>query len=221
MRLYRATLYFFISLFVLAVLLALYDVLQQLLFSPDSGSIGARIYNGITAATTFVLVGILAAFISISRLITVRRSLASIPKSYVPISSGDLPRPIYRLISSEYSRAALISYVARPTDRSLKGLSSSSTLSPSNTDTAEIIHFRSAIISTSDALAELLSADDSLATPIAVRLSAALPAAFEPLINLYARLLDDALYGFNEPSEKDYTDTVRLFGVLAAGLSPH
>ncbi|KNZ62496.1 hypothetical protein VP01_1263g5 [Puccinia sorghi] len=76
----------------------------------------------VTAQLTAIVLGstllviIVSLLTSISRYFTVRHTLASIPKPYIPISQGDLPNPIFQIISQEYARIAIISYLAsKPT----------------------------------------------------------------------------------------------------------
>jgi hypothetical protein len=65
--------------------------------------------------------GLLALIITLSRLITVKRTLTTVPKAYMPVKREDVPKAVHALIATEYARCALISHISQPSDRQLPG----------------------------------------------------------------------------------------------------
>ncbi|PLW58341.1 hypothetical protein PCANC_00597 [Puccinia coronata f. sp. avenae] len=95
------------STYAVVICFCLLDVLHQL---TPALLINAHLIAIVLGSTLLVLLVSLST--SVSRFLTVRRTLASIPKPYVPISSRDLPSPIFQIINREFGRIAIIHYLA-------------------------------------------------------------------------------------------------------------
>lgn len=96
-----------------------YILLLGLLIITPADAIQRSIQNGqkynvwmliIIYAVTIASVG----FIYFVRLYVNKTVLADIPKAWVPIEAGDLPKAVYKMIVSGLDRSAVIAYEARP-----------------------------------------------------------------------------------------------------------
>lgn len=81
----------------------------------------ARLPKGVVANwNVLIVVGSYGALALISCIIWIRRRrqsakrLKSIPKAYIPIKDGDVPKHVVKLVATEYDRAACIAYVSLP-----------------------------------------------------------------------------------------------------------
>ncbi|CUA70518.1 hypothetical protein RSOLAG22IIIB_08933 [Rhizoctonia solani] len=81
----------------------------------------ARLPKGVVANwNVLIVVGSYVALALISCIIWIRRRrqavkrLRSIPKAYIPIKDGDVPKHVVKLVATEYDRAACIAYVSLP-----------------------------------------------------------------------------------------------------------
>ncbi|KAJ4307215.1 hypothetical protein N0V88_000594 [Collariella sp. IMI 366227] len=73
-----------------------------------------RNYDILVILVVHVATILIVAFIYASRLYINRSVLASIPKSWVPIEKGDVPRDVRQMIVESLGRSAAIAYEARP-----------------------------------------------------------------------------------------------------------
>lgn len=87
--LYRLTLAFFIVLICVVLLAALFDIGQQLITQERSTT---RATDIIISTGTYVLIALVAIVILLSRLLTVKQLMQSVPKSYMPIKKEDVPK---------------------------------------------------------------------------------------------------------------------------------
>ncbi|KAL2024289.1 hypothetical protein VTK56DRAFT_8771 [Thermocarpiscus australiensis] len=71
-------------------------------------------YDILTIALCYVVTTLVVAFIYATRLYINRSVLGSIPKSWIPIEKGDVPRDVRQMIVEGLSRSAAIAYEARP-----------------------------------------------------------------------------------------------------------
>ncbi|KAL7273847.1 hypothetical protein RUND412_003262 [Rhizina undulata] len=75
-----------------------------------------QLYNVFVIAGTYVLTLILALTIYTTRLFSIRRVLAEIPKHYVPVKKLDLPKRVHRAVADNLSLSAIIATTSRPAD---------------------------------------------------------------------------------------------------------
>ncbi|CAE6467086.1 unnamed protein product [Rhizoctonia solani] len=81
----------------------------------------ARLPKGVVANwNVLIVVGSYVSLALISCIIWIRRKrqatkrLRSIPKAYIPIKDGDVPKHVVKLVATEYDRAACIAYISLP-----------------------------------------------------------------------------------------------------------
>jgi len=63
-----------------------------------------------------VVTAVVCAFIWSSRIYTNRVVLRDIPKDYVPIEAGDVPRKVRKMIEKQWRRSAVVAWDSRPRD---------------------------------------------------------------------------------------------------------
>lgn len=73
-----------------------------------------RRYDILVIAICYVATILVVAFIYATRLYINRSVLASIPKSWIPIEKGDVPRDVRQMVVDGLGRSAAIAYEARP-----------------------------------------------------------------------------------------------------------
>lgn len=73
---------------------------------PDVFSIGGA----------YILAIVLCLFIWASRIYTNRAILKEIPKAYIPIDAGEVPRKVHRMIIKQWERSAIIAWDSKPRD---------------------------------------------------------------------------------------------------------
>ncbi|CAD6568992.1 MAG: hypothetical protein CYPHOPRED_003015 [Cyphobasidiales sp. Tagirdzhanova-0007] len=221
--LYQSSLFFLIFLISVVLLATGYDIAQQVI-PKNRGPV--RFSDTAITAGGYLLVGLASAVIGFSRLYTVRKVLASIPKGYLPLGKDELNKNVCRLAASEYTRCAMIVHATSPQGRTLPGWGAP------GTDYAGV-RFRSAILQTLDVLEAVLPPLKSSSSPSALiptRSKHASPLAkymplfggdqpiipntLLPLLNLYEKYLEDARWRFEEPSEQDYENCLRIVAVL-------
>lgn len=83
------------------------DLIQQ-------AGLSRRSYDILVIALSYVVTILVVAFIYATRLYINRSVLASIPKSWIPIEKGDVPRDVRQMIVESLGRSAAIAYDARP-----------------------------------------------------------------------------------------------------------
>ncbi|KAH6695799.1 sucrase/ferredoxin domain-containing protein [Plectosphaerella plurivora] len=72
-------------------------------------------YNNIWLLASFVVgVMLVVSFVYALRLYNNKTILASIPKAWVPVEKGDVPKRVFHMISAGLDRSAAIAYEARP-----------------------------------------------------------------------------------------------------------
>ncbi|KAI5478298.1 citrate synthase [Pseudohyphozyma bogoriensis] len=167
----------------------------------------------ITAGIVFVTL-VIGAVILVSRELSLRGTVGSIPKAYLPTKKEDVPKPVFTLISNEYDRACVIASISQPKGRQQEGWGRPGT-------PHEGVHFRSAILSTPAVLRSVLpktsTSRASPLSPLSVRPSP-LPEAMRPLADLYEQYLVAAQYGEKEPTEEDYDSVVKIVAVFVGVL---
>ncbi|KAI1659200.1 hypothetical protein F4813DRAFT_24739 [Daldinia decipiens] len=84
------------------------DFIRQDLFS------SGQYINLIVLAIVFVLTVLIVLFIYILRLYVTRTVLASIPKTWIPIEKGDVPKEVRKVIATDLGRSAAIALGAHP-----------------------------------------------------------------------------------------------------------
>ena len=102
----------FIILFTVTLILALIspaDLIYQSIRHqtvPNVFSIGGA----------YILTIVLCLFVWASRIYTNRAILKEIPKAYIPIDAGEVPRKVHRMIIKQWERSAIIAWDSRPRD---------------------------------------------------------------------------------------------------------
>ncbi|KAM0746947.1 hypothetical protein T439DRAFT_329218 [Meredithblackwellia eburnea MCA 4105] len=187
---------FLLFITLVCLLAAFYDMAQQLIKSKRL----SRVSDVVITFGTWVVILVVGVIIWISRALSLRGTLGSIPRAYVPIKSEDVPAKAAELISNEFDRASVIALISRPEGRRMEGWGRPGT-------EYEGIHFRTAILSTIPVL-------QSLPLP----LSSSLPPALHPLADLYDDLLSKAKYGKMEPTEEEYEECVKIVAVFVGVL---
>lgn len=101
-------LYYFLYLILFAFLVVTpIDLIQQ-------GVQRHRNYDILIIIVSYVATILVIAFIYATRLYISRSVLASIPKPWIPIEKGDVPRDVRQMIVEGLARSAAIAYEARP-----------------------------------------------------------------------------------------------------------
>ncbi|KAH8899721.1 hypothetical protein GQ53DRAFT_741901 [Thozetella sp. PMI_491] len=101
-------LYYFLYLVLLAFLIVTpADLIHQALQHHQG-------YIILVIALCYLVTIIFVAFIYAARLYISRSVLASIPKQWIPVEKGDMPRMVRALVAEYLSRSAAITYEARP-----------------------------------------------------------------------------------------------------------
>ncbi|KXX79963.1 Defect at low temperature protein 1 [Madurella mycetomatis] len=101
-------LYYFLYLILLAFLIVTpIDLIQQAV--PRR-----RNYDILIIALSYIVTVLVVGFTYAFRLYTNRSVLASIPKPWIPIDKGDVPRGVREMIAEALGRSAAIAYEARP-----------------------------------------------------------------------------------------------------------
>ncbi|KAH8550371.1 hypothetical protein BGW37DRAFT_499062 [Umbelopsis sp. PMI_123] len=111
--LYTASLFILIALTAVCLAISAADVIIQAL--ADKNQSGQNDYRNLfVVGGSYVLLGLLAFIFSCSRLFTVRRSLADIPKLHIPISEYDLPKKVHKRIQEGFADIQHIRNLAEP-----------------------------------------------------------------------------------------------------------
>jgi len=163
-----------------------------------------------------VALAIVTIGIYLSREITTVRNLRGIPKTYVAVKDGDVPKPVAELVATEYDRVCAISHIARPHATSQEGWGSPGTV-------LEGIHFRRAMLNSLVAVDKgvrsllpsfpLLKPHQSVASHF--KPLETLIAAQDPTwLRRYDALIQQARYAEREPSQQDYEECIRLASYL-------
>ncbi|GAA5837305.1 hypothetical protein JCM11251_004960 [Rhodosporidiobolus azoricus] len=178
-----------------------------------------------TTFGTYVAVIVVAIVLIISRTVSNRQAMVSIPKGYLPTKDTDVPKKAHELIQHEYERSCVITKVSQPKGRNQAGWGRPGT-------PFEDVYFRGSILSTIPTLrAALLPLFPFLATtphsrsaplsPLAPLLSLSpspIPDALLPLANLYEEQLVKAKYGKEEPTAEDWDAVVKVVAVFVGVL---
>jgi hypothetical protein len=75
-----------------------------------------NIPNGIAVGAIYVGTLVLAFFIWSSRIYTNRAVLKEIPRSYIPVDKGEVPRKVHKIIKKQWERSAIVAWDSRPRD---------------------------------------------------------------------------------------------------------
>ncbi|CAK7264767.1 hypothetical protein SEPCBS119000_001163 [Sporothrix epigloea] len=107
-RIIYATAYLFLHLLLLALLLiSPGDIINQ---SRDRHDVASILI--VAACSVFAILVVI--FVFFLRLFLKRAVLNSIPRSWIPIEKGEVPKPVRNIISAGLSRSAAIAFVSRP-----------------------------------------------------------------------------------------------------------
>ena len=102
----------FIILFTVTFILALISP-ADLIYQSIRNQI---IPNVFSIGGAYILTIVLCLFIWASRIYTNRAILKEIPKPYIPIDVGEVPRKVHRLIIKQWERSAIIAWDSKPRD---------------------------------------------------------------------------------------------------------
>jgi hypothetical protein len=72
--------------------------------------------NGIAVGAVYIATLVVAFFIWSSRIYTNRAVLKEIPRSYIPVDKGEVPRIVHKLIRKQWERSAIVAWDTRPRD---------------------------------------------------------------------------------------------------------
>ena len=102
-----------------ALYILLYIVLLGLLIVTPADLIHQSLsfrqdYDILIIALIYLVTIIIVAFIYAARLYISRSVIASIPKQWVPVEKGDMPRDVRQMVLEGLSRSAVITYESRP-----------------------------------------------------------------------------------------------------------
>jgi hypothetical protein len=75
-----------------------------------------NIPNIFSIAGVYVLTIVISLFLWASRIYTNRAILNAIPKSYIPVDAGEVPRKVHRMIVKQWERSAIVAWDSRPRD---------------------------------------------------------------------------------------------------------
>ncbi|KAF2434404.1 hypothetical protein EJ08DRAFT_465523 [Tothia fuscella] len=67
-------------------------------------------------AGSYILTVIIALFLWASRIYTNRAVLNAIPKNYIPVDAGEVPRKVHKMIVKQWARSAVVAWDSRPRD---------------------------------------------------------------------------------------------------------
>jgi len=181
-----------------------------------SGGVANANWNVFIVVGSYIAMAIVSLSIYIKRKTATTKRLKGIPKSYIAIKEGDVPKSVSKLIESEFNRASTIVYVSRPTPRVLEGWG----VPGSRYDG---VNFRRGILDT----LPVIDQDARTIVPSLPLYRPHLSAAqhFRPIASLitphdplcldtYHRLIEKARYSQTEPSEADYERCLVLFAQL-------
>ncbi|KAI0133404.1 hypothetical protein F4776DRAFT_134559 [Hypoxylon sp. NC0597] len=84
------------------------DFIRQVLF------LNNKYINLIVLAIVFVITLLIILFIYALRLYVTRTVLASIPKTWIPIEKGDVPKEVRKMVVTDLGRSAAIAWAAHP-----------------------------------------------------------------------------------------------------------
>lgn len=75
-----------------------------------------NIPNGISVGAVYVLTILVAFFILASRIYTNRAVLREIPRNYIPVETGEVPKKVHKMIVKQWKRSAIVAWDSRPRD---------------------------------------------------------------------------------------------------------
>jgi hypothetical protein len=102
----------FVILFLITLIFTLIspgDIIYQLIRA-------SKLRDVVSVAGVYVVTSLVCLFIWASRIYTNRVVLRDIPKAYVPIEAGEVPRKVRRLIEKQWRRSAVVAWDSRPRD---------------------------------------------------------------------------------------------------------
>ncbi|KAF9282607.1 hypothetical protein BGZ74_002119, partial [Mortierella antarctica] len=111
---YVSSLFFLVAVTGICIFASAYDVVFQILHPADKGDV-PNYQNLAVFGGSYVLLGLLATIFGFSRYVTVKLARQAIPKTYMPITQGDLPKQVYEFVQSELDRVARLAKKATPT----------------------------------------------------------------------------------------------------------
>ncbi|KIW02464.1 uncharacterized protein PV09_06272 [Verruconis gallopava] len=72
--------------------------------------------NGIAVGAIYIGTLLVALFIWSSRIYTNRATLKEIPRCYIPVDKGEVPRKVHKMIKKQWERSAIVAWDSRPRD---------------------------------------------------------------------------------------------------------
>ncbi|BEI85645.1 hypothetical protein CcaverHIS002_0510460 [Cutaneotrichosporon cavernicola] len=166
-----------------------------------------RRWNLFAMVAAYAGVVIISLFHIGSRLTSVRRSLNTMPKPYMPTKTMDLPKKVANHIATEYSRTAMIAHISQATAGMHEGWGRPKTK-------WEGIHYRTSILDTLPEMRVLLLGDTpNRPNDLGALIAAASridpshrqgePSTLELFVASYVDMVQRARYQRAEPTEKE------------------
>ncbi|RHZ77636.1 hypothetical protein Glove_174g121 [Diversispora epigaea] len=107
--LYTSSLFFLMLLTIAALGISAFDIVHLGLKAGNK-----KYYFVVVASGSYFLMGFVAVLLGLRRLITVKKELANIPKSYVPIDKKHVPKSVYELIRTKLEHVSGITAESKP-----------------------------------------------------------------------------------------------------------
>ncbi|KAF9513758.1 hypothetical protein BS47DRAFT_1392973 [Hydnum rufescens UP504] len=202
--LYDLSFAFFVFITGVAVLASGASLVFQAVCSSEAN------WNVISIVASYVALAIVTVAIYLSRKITTVHNLRGIPKTFVAIKDGDVPKPVAELVATEYDRVCAISQIAQPQITSQEGWGSPGTA-------LEGVHFRRTMLNTLSTVTVAIFPTVKT-SPISCFPSEAFGgwiAARDPTwLRRYDTLIQQARYAEREPSRLDCEECEQLASYL-------
>ncbi|KAG8936608.1 hypothetical protein FRC03_001907 [Tulasnella sp. 419] len=173
-------------------------------------------WNVLIVVVCYLILALEALVIWISRRRTIQRRLQTIPKFWIPVKQGDVPKPVADLIRDEYTRACVTTHLSKSFETSHPGWGTPGTQ-------YEGVRFRTAILDTLPRL-------DALARETFPGFPPLMPnkafhhhfrplnflfAEYPTLTREYSDLIEQARYEEDEPSLKAWLRCQELVSMIS------
>jgi len=113
---YHASFFLFVSLTAIAVVGSAAGLVAQAWLTG-----GQRRWDVVIVVGSYIALAIMSGLIILNRIWSIRVALSMIPRAYIPVKEDDAPKNVYKLVESEYTRANLVTYIARPRNKVAPG----------------------------------------------------------------------------------------------------
>ncbi|KAL7420822.1 hypothetical protein Q5752_004775 [Cryptotrichosporon argae] len=192
--LYHTTFYLFVLVIAVLLVASVAGLIVQAWLSG-----GNRRWNIFVVVAAYVIVAAIAIVHVWSRLLSINKTLRTMPKPYIPTKTIDVPKKVADHVAAEYSRTAVVAHISQATTGEQEGWGRPGTK-------WETVHFRTYILSTvatmRDMFAPVPSAPHDLA-PLLAAASALDPGPLKVFVSSYLAIVERARYARREPTEVD------------------